>query len=257
MMRALLVITSIFYLSGPVFAQKDSVTDLSRIFARNYLFGGIGLNSSTTKMVATDDSPYGAKNPTLFSNNFRFGYGRRLCHNVYGELNIEVARYKNIFFLRRPVTDQTAPYGWQMGLDTYDWAFELKGLYYYPLIKNRLYLSGAFGLKMTKIRKSLGEEWLYWPKNTYYRAWNKNQYALGPDIVLGLNFRLGKRILIFGQYGFYYLVTNDAFFHYRIEFYGIANNLQRYYETKVAPYSQHIELGLKISLENSLFYKKR
>lgn len=244
----LLILASLISINVPAFTPPDSTKDLSRTFARGYLFGSGGLNSSTTILVATNDTPYGAHNPILFGGTFHAGYGRNITGNLYAEFGVAVMTLKNSFYVRMSPAYRTSPYGKKLGLQTYDWRYDLRTIYYYPLLGKNLFLSGSLALNLTKIRTNLYtfDDLKYSKVN----GWNKNKYSLGGTAGLGLNVKLGKRLLIYGSYRFQYLFTNDAFTHFRISYYGDIGNILQYYETKSAPYSQYIELGLKISLEN-------
>lgn len=238
---------------------ENKKVDLTKTFARNYLGFEIGLTSSTTTLISTNDRAYDYPN-TFWDNSSSLIIGQRLNkRNLFIEGVIESSKIIYSLPINHPAfnggnNDEPT------SIDVFSKRiFNLRGnlILYYPLLKDKLFISPLFGFKISEIGKMNTSEYDNWALY-YYHTISKYKYVFGAVSGVGLNCKISKRFLLSLNYSNYLLLSSNEYLNQRTEIItGVGQGeWTRYYHAKVNPLTHSIQLGLKISLENSLFFKK-
>src|SRR5690606_32691834 len=126
---------------------------------------------------------------------------------------------------------------------------------YIPIYKNRLYLSPFAGFNFTFSRAQRpGSRYSYDGTEDHWFRYTSARVKPGIFGGMGLNYRIGKRLLLFGQYKFQSQFSNNINL-VEIKYTTMNGVLIDEFKSKVKPYNHSISLGISISLENSAFYK--
>jgi len=236
-----------------VFGQHKS-QDLGVIFAKRYINISMGLVSSTSKLTYSKAANSIFPKTTDWNKSFSIGFGYRLNlikSNFYLEYNLINNRYTDHTIFTRNSTGMED----DLTMMIFHWVHEFGVKKYFGFYNDRVYLTTFGGLNITTTRAvKPNSPFSYDATEDNWFRYTSQRIKPGCYVGIGINFKLGKRVFIFGQYKVQTEFSDNTFIG-EIQYRGLYGDLTDYYKSKVLPYNQMINVGISLSLENSAFYK--
>jgi hypothetical protein len=236
------------------FSFFGQTNDLGKTFAKRYLTISAGEVSATSKLIFSSNPSTSYPKTTAWDKSFSVGFGYRLNKiksNFYLEYNLSNNRYWNYTIYTRASTNNTI---YSASL-IFHWVHEIGVKDYIPLYKNIAFFSIYGGINATTTRASKpNSEFNYDPIDDNWFLYSSPRIKPGCYAGFALNCRIGKRLMLFGQYKFQTEFSNNIYLG-EIKYIGLNGQESDYFKSKVLPYNQAVLFGISFSLENSGFYK--
>lgn len=258
MMKLLPFISGILLLicnATPTFSQNY---DLRETFAKRYLIVKYGTTTSTAQLKNTANSSQKYDNIATGNYNINVGFGFTMeqifpeAVNLFGEFNVTTHHLTNSLEMINLVDNKLV--GVSYSNNFWNYSFQLKK--YYNIYKDRLTFSPFLGVAITQGKDPKPSTTPYGTNSTLDADFRLTGRQFSGGILAGmdLNLKIAKRFMVFAEYRFQKQFTNQ--FNLIDIRYDLKNgNPPIEYTSRILPRLGSINIGINISLENSLFYE--